>query len=211
MHSVNKIWRVRLKLALFSENSNAMDPSRIGTFLGNPFRFSLVRSILSCMVASKSTCVGSLLMGKWQVVRLSTPVPAETLRNSRVNCVFLSCDAVSWPFDFFWCFGSWFWVFCDGWAEIKEKVGDDKEFRRMCDVFCVCCSGQKVLHCAAEMGQLKICEFLIENVGVQIDVLTYRGSLSPSLSSTFAVLVGRDATVILEFLFQGLFITVINN
>lgn len=110
--------------------------------------------------------------------------------------LFSACAVVAWPFNFldffaylihgfgclilrlFFCIAVVLWW----WAEVKEKVGDDKEFRRICDVVCVCCTGQKVLHRAAKKGHLKICEFLIENVGVQIDVLTYRGSLSLSLN-----------------------------
>ncbi|KAH6813692.1 hypothetical protein C2S51_022710 [Perilla frutescens var. frutescens] len=60
--------------------------------------------------------------------------------------------------------------------EIKKRIGDDDEFQRKCDAVNDFCVGRRVLHYAAEMGILEICQFLIENVGVKIDVLTDKGA-----------------------------------
>lgn len=71
--------------------------------------------------------------------------------------------------------------FCFAIAEVRQRIGDDREFRRKCDVVNDHHMGRRVLHQATEMGHLEICKFLVEIVGVNINVLNDRG-LSLSLS-----------------------------
>ncbi|KAL8530372.1 hypothetical protein ACS0TY_007418 [Phlomoides rotata] len=64
--------------------------------------------------------------------------------------------------------------------EKREEIGDEGKFRRMCDeetdhwgLFLF--SNYKVLHAAAGMGEFEVCKFLVEEMGVDIDVKTDRG------------------------------------
>ncbi|XP_042020520.1 ankyrin repeat domain-containing protein 27-like isoform X6 [Salvia splendens] len=59
------------------------------------------------------------------------------------------------------------------WA-IRKKVGDELEFRKICDEYSDFSTGRNVLHHAAEIGHLEICKFLIRTVKVYIDALTYK-------------------------------------
>ncbi|XP_057801051.1 uncharacterized protein LOC131016379 [Salvia miltiorrhiza] len=57
---------------------------------------------------------------------------------------------------------------------IRRKVGDDTDFRRICDEYGDFSTGWTVLHHAAEIGHFEICKFLIQNVQVYIDASTYQ-------------------------------------
>lgn len=59
-------------------------------------------------------------------------------------------------------------------AEIKRRIGDDGDFQRRCDRVNDC-EGRRVLHFAAGMGLTDMCEFLIEEVNVEVDIQTERG------------------------------------
>lgn len=68
-------------------------------------------------------------------------------------------------------------------AGIKQRVGDDREFRRIYDAYLdIFLLGWdwRVLHYAANMGHLEICKFLVQNVKVHLDILTGEGTLSLS-------------------------------
>ncbi|XP_057770157.1 uncharacterized protein LOC130989990 [Salvia miltiorrhiza] len=57
--------------------------------------------------------------------------------------------------------------------EMRRKVGDDTELRRICDVYTDFSTGRCVLHHAAEIGHFQICKFLIHNLKVHIDARTF--------------------------------------
>ncbi|KAL8530379.1 hypothetical protein ACS0TY_007422 [Phlomoides rotata] len=54
----------------------------------------------------------------------------------------------------------------------RDEIGDKGKFRRMCDTDSY--SGFRALHAAA-MGKLEMCKFLVEEVGVDVDVKTDKG------------------------------------
>ncbi|KAL8548083.1 hypothetical protein ACS0TY_007413 [Phlomoides rotata] len=58
--------------------------------------------------------------------------------------------------------------------EIKGRIGDDAEFKRRCEIVNDC-EGRRVLHFAAGMGVTEMCEFLIEEVNVDVNIQTERG------------------------------------
>ncbi|KAG6396820.1 hypothetical protein SASPL_142977 [Salvia splendens] len=55
---------------------------------------------------------------------------------------------------------------------IRKKVGDELEFRKICDEYYDFSSGRNVLHHAAGIGHFDICKFLIEGVQVYINSFT---------------------------------------
>ncbi|XP_047968382.1 poly [ADP-ribose] polymerase tankyrase-1-like isoform X2 [Salvia hispanica] len=57
---------------------------------------------------------------------------------------------------------------------IRKKVDDEWEFRKICDEYSDFSTGRNVLHHAAEIGHFEICKFLINNVKVYTDALTYK-------------------------------------
>ncbi|KAL1568716.1 poly [ADP-ribose] polymerase tankyrase-1-like isoform X2 [Salvia divinorum] len=57
---------------------------------------------------------------------------------------------------------------------IRKKVDDEWEFRKICDEYSDFSTGRNVLHRAVEIGHFEICKFLINNVKVYIDALTYK-------------------------------------
>ncbi|KAL1537334.1 ankyrin-1-like isoform X1 [Salvia divinorum] len=57
---------------------------------------------------------------------------------------------------------------------IRKKVGDDWEFRRICDQYTAFSTGWSVLHHAVEIGHFEMCRFLIKKVHVFVDPLTYK-------------------------------------
>ncbi|KAL1568724.1 ankyrin repeat domain-containing protein 17-like isoform X1 [Salvia divinorum] len=67
--------------------------------------------------------------------------------------------------------------------EIRRKVGDETEFRKICDLYMDFSTGRNVLHHAARMGHLNICQFLVQNVQVYIDASTHKGD-TPLIEAT---------------------------
>lgn len=67
--------------------------------------------------------------------------------------------------------------FCCAIAEIKRAVGDDIEFRQICDGY-TGFTYWNVLHDATKAGNFEICEFLIESVGVLVNGLAKTSYLS---------------------------------
>ncbi|KAL1537335.1 ankyrin-1-like isoform X1 [Salvia divinorum] len=57
---------------------------------------------------------------------------------------------------------------------IRKKVGDEWEFRKICDQYADFSTGRNVLHHAVEIGHFEMCKFLIKNVQVYVDALTYK-------------------------------------
>ncbi|XP_042020526.1 poly [ADP-ribose] polymerase tankyrase-1-like isoform X2 [Salvia splendens] len=57
---------------------------------------------------------------------------------------------------------------------IRKKVDDEWEFQKICDEYSDFSTGRNVLHHAAEIGHFEICKFLINNVKVYINALTYK-------------------------------------
>ncbi|KAL1568720.1 E3 ubiquitin-protein ligase mib1-like [Salvia divinorum] len=57
---------------------------------------------------------------------------------------------------------------------IRKKVGDEWEFRKICNEYSDFSTGRTVLHHAAEIGHFEICKFLIKSVQVYINPLTYK-------------------------------------
>ncbi|KAG6394080.1 hypothetical protein SASPL_144659 [Salvia splendens] len=57
---------------------------------------------------------------------------------------------------------------------IRKKVGDEWEFRKICDQCSDFSTGWSVLHHAVEIGHFEICKFLIKNVQVSVDPFTYK-------------------------------------
>ncbi|KAL1547163.1 ankyrin repeat domain-containing protein 17-like isoform X1 [Salvia divinorum] len=57
--------------------------------------------------------------------------------------------------------------------EIRRKVNDDFELRRICDVYSDFSAGRNALHHAAHLGHFDVCKFLIQTVHVYIDALTH--------------------------------------
>ncbi|KAL8530382.1 hypothetical protein ACS0TY_007425 [Phlomoides rotata] len=70
-------------------------------------------------------------------------------------------------------------------GKLKEKrgeIGDERKFRRMCDSETTSL-GCNVLHVAALMGEFDKCKFLVDEVGVDLDVQTNTGD-TPLLIAT---------------------------
>ncbi|XP_042057337.1 ankyrin repeat domain-containing protein 17-like isoform X2 [Salvia splendens] len=57
--------------------------------------------------------------------------------------------------------------------EIRRKVNDEFEFRRICEGYSDFSAGRNVLHHAAHFGHFHVCKFLIQTLHVYIDPLTY--------------------------------------
>ncbi|XP_042029018.1 ankyrin repeat and SOCS box protein 7-like [Salvia splendens] len=57
---------------------------------------------------------------------------------------------------------------------IRKKVGDEWEFRKICDQYSDFSTGWSVLHHAVEIGHFEMCKFLIKNVQVSVDPFTYK-------------------------------------
>ncbi|KAL1567884.1 putative ankyrin repeat protein isoform X2 [Salvia divinorum] len=74
---------------------------------------------------------------------------------------------------------------------IRKKVGDEREFLKMCDEYSDFSTGRNVLHHAANNGHSEICKFLINNVKVYIDVM---------MSTPVAEAVKGEHVKIVEFL-----------
>ena len=95
----------------------------------------------------------------------------DTLTNLRVksSSFFLFLD---------FCILAFFWYYYFfNFSAIRKKVDDEWEFRKICDEYSDFSTGRNVLHHAAEIGHFEICKFLINNVKVYTDALTYKSSL----------------------------------
>ncbi|XP_057801057.1 uncharacterized protein LOC131016382 [Salvia miltiorrhiza] len=60
--------------------------------------------------------------------------------------------------------------------EIKQSFGGNlKTFKLICDIYSDVSTGWRVLHLAASMGNLEVCEFLVEHIGTFVDVPSFSG------------------------------------
>ena len=105
----------------------------------------------------------------------------ETSTSLRVNPFFLSFLP---PFlDFLECL---ILILC-GVVAIRKKVRYDWEFNKICYQYTDFSTGWSVLHHAVGIGHFEMCKFLIKNVKVFTDPLTYKSILSLSLSFLLAI------------------------
>ncbi|XP_042020523.1 ankyrin-1-like isoform X1 [Salvia splendens] len=90
---------------------------------------------------------------------------------------------------------------------IRNKFDDEWEFRKICDEYSDFSTGRSVLHHAVGIGHFDVCKFLINTVRVDIDVLTYKSSLSLcSLASSldiYAILIKTGDTPLTEAAKRG--------